>query len=161
MNDGGRRADFLVAGFAVLRGAVDAVPLTVEVDRALADGFRRGTKLNTGSGQNYFRYVPMMCERTPVSVSLVSDLALVAAELLGRVVLPVRAKGTEYFGETAWHRDSELPILASVGLAAYLDHLDDNSAFPVRVVLWCGSEVQSGADSPARGEAIASRDRAS
>ncbi len=43
------------------------------------------------------------------------------------MVLPVRAKGTEYFGETVWHRDSELPILGSVGLAAYLDHLEDNT----------------------------------
>jgi hypothetical protein len=46
----------------------------------------------------------------------------VAEELLQRDVLPGRAKGTRYFGDTSWHRDTELDI-ASLGCIAYLDRV--------------------------------------
>jgi hypothetical protein len=42
--------------------------------------------------------------------------------LLGRPVLPGRAKGTWYQSDTAWHRDSSHDI-ASVGVVAYLEPL--------------------------------------
>jgi hypothetical protein len=68
----------------------------------------------------------MMCERTPVSLSLLDELAPVAADLLGRPVLPLRAKGTRIVGDTAWHRDSELDV-PSIGFAGYLEPVDATS----------------------------------
>jgi Phytanoyl-CoA dioxygenase (PhyH) len=112
-------------GFLVLRRAVDAERLSREVDAALADGYR-DAPMSTGSAGNRFRYVPMMCERTPVSLALVDALSVPAAEILGRTVLPVRAKGTRYVGGTAWHRDSELEMV-SLGFLAYLDTLQAHS----------------------------------
>jgi hypothetical protein len=114
----------------VLRAAFDPQPLAREVDRALADA-HRDSRLSTGGVGSSFQYVPMMCERTPVSVALLDDLAGLATQLLGRAVLPVRAKGTRYVGETSWHRDRELDV-PSVGLAAYLSPLDaDDGALRV------------------------------
>src|SRR5262245_55881688 len=77
-------------------------------------------RFTAGSGTVSLLYLPMMCERTPVSLELASALASVAEELLQRRVLPGRAKGTRYFGDTSRHRDSDLDI-ASVGCIAYLD----------------------------------------
>ena len=57
----------------------------------MADGYRDAS-LNTGSAGNLFRYVPMLCKRTPVSLALVDALAVTAAKLLDRAVIPVRAK---------------------------------------------------------------------
>jgi hypothetical protein len=73
-----------------------------------------------------------MNERAPVSLALLHRFADVAAALLGRPVLPVRAKSVLYFGEADWHRDSELAI-PSLGMAAYLEPLDaDHGALRVR-----------------------------
>lgn len=119
-------ADFRARGFVVLRGAFDPGPLSDEVDRAFAKGLRASPTDNTGGGGVEFRYVPMMCERTPVSMSLIDALAGPAADLLGRPALPVRAKGTRYFGGSAAHRDSELEV-ASVGFLAYLEPLTASS----------------------------------
>jgi hypothetical protein len=128
---------FRNTGVVVLRGFCDPRPLCVEVDRALADARRRESAANTGNAGNAFEYVPMMCERAPVSVALLDALAVPAAELLGREVIPTRAKGTRYLGGTSWHRDSDMD-LASVGLAEYLEPLDAQSG-ALRVI--CGSHL--------------------
>jgi hypothetical protein len=120
------RAEFRARGFAVMRAAFDPGPLSDEVDRTLADALRASATDNTGGGRIEFRYVPMMCERTPVSLSLIDALAGPAAGLLGRPVLPVRAKGTRYFGGSGAHRDSELDV-ASVVFLAYLEPLTASS----------------------------------
>jgi len=105
-----------------LRKFFDPGALGEEVSRALEDAFSGSSSRNLGSAGNSFRYVPMMCERTPVSLSLLDALSAIAADLLGRAALPLRAKGTRYFGETAWHRDSGGEV-ASLGFAAYLEPL--------------------------------------
>jgi hypothetical protein len=64
----------------------------------------------------------MMTAETPVSLALLDRLENVATTLLGGPVLPTRAKGVRYRGDTPWHADSELPI-GSVGFAAYLEAL--------------------------------------
>jgi hypothetical protein len=113
-------------GFVILPGAFDPIPLASEFDRADADAFdgrATMTTLEQGTGTVTFRTVPMMCERTPVSLALMDRYAVIAAELLGRTVVPGRAKGTWYRSDTAWHRDSVHDI-ASVGFLAYLEPLD-------------------------------------
>jgi hypothetical protein len=117
---------FVSEGFVVLRDSFDPIPLVREFDRVAIDAFgngRRTTTLAQGSGTVTFRSVPMMCERTPVSLALTDAYAVVAAELFGRAVLPGRAKGTWYRSDTAWHRDSPHGI-GSVGVVAYLEPLD-------------------------------------
>ena len=112
-------------GFVVLRSAFDPAPLSREVDRAFAEGFRPGHEghvISQGSGRVSFRYLPMMCDRTPVSLDLLDRFASVATELLGRQVIPGRAKGTRYYGDTGWHRDSDR-ALPSLGFLAYLEPL--------------------------------------
>lgn len=121
-------------GFVVLRSAVDPGPLSEEIDRALLDGFGPTDAVRVfshdqvlppedpRSGTVAFRYLPMMCERTPVSLGLLDRFAGVAAELLERAVLPGRAKGTRYYGDSGWHRDSERD-LSSVAFVAYLEPL--------------------------------------
>jgi phytanoyl-CoA dioxygenase PhyH len=74
----------------------------------------------------------MMCEQTPVSLTLVDELAVLATKLLGRRVLPGRAKGTQYFGSSALHADSDLAV-ASLGFVAYLEPVDATSG-ALRVV---------------------------
>ncbi|MDQ1461915.1 MAG: hypothetical protein QOI08_3399 [Actinomycetota bacterium] len=148
------RSDFRARGFVVLRAVFDPGPLSEEVDRALADGLRASATDNNGSGGIEFRYVPMMCERTPVSMSLIDALAGTAAGLLSRAVLPMRAKGTHYFGGSEAHRDSEIDV-ASVGFLAYLEPLTAGSgALRVRP----GSHVSSASDtSDALTEAVETR----
>ncbi len=141
-------AQFGQSGFVVLRQAFDPTPLTEECDRAMDAAFPRRTLhvLAQGSGTVSFRYVPLMCERTPLSLGLLDRFALDAAELVGRAVLPGRAKTTRYYGDTEWHRDSAMN-LASVAFVAYLDqtsahtgvfrvlpgsHLDPVPRFPWR-----------------------------
>jgi ectoine hydroxylase-related dioxygenase (phytanoyl-CoA dioxygenase family) len=117
---------FAREGFVVLRHAFDPIPLVREFDRVAIDAYgngRRATTLAQGTGTVTFRSVPMMCERTPVSLDLVDKYAAFAAQLLGRAVLPGRAKGTWYQSDTAWHRDSTHDI-GSVGVVAYLEPLD-------------------------------------
>jgi hypothetical protein len=99
--------------------------VAAELDRAIRDGVgstRPAQRFAAGTGTVSLQYVPMMCERTPVSLELASALAPVAEELFQRPVLPGRAKGTNYVGDTSWHRDSERD-LASLGCVAYLDRL--------------------------------------
>ncbi len=112
-------------GFVVLRGLVAPAPLAREFDATMLRAFRRSDRehSNSGAAGNRFRYVPMMCERTPVSLGLIHELSSVAAALLGAPVLPVRAKATNYLGSTGWHRDTDLPV-RSLGLACYLDDLE-------------------------------------
>lgn len=111
---------FTTFGFVVLRQALDPRPLAAEVDRALADGCRG--EFAGAVAQVSGRYLPMMCEHTPVSLALLDRFMAPAAQLLGRPALPLRAKGVQYFAGASWHRDSEHPI-ASVGFAAYLEPL--------------------------------------
>lgn len=119
-------------GFVVLRGAFDARPLTDEVDRALRDGCRSAFSTSVGGAALVARYVPMMCEETPVSASHLAGFARIASTLLGAPVIPTRAKGVLYDGETAWHRDSEHPV-TSIGMAAYLEPMRTDTA-ALRVV---------------------------
>jgi hypothetical protein len=121
--------EFQESGFVVLRSAIDPAPLAAEIDRAFSEGLRPGDRVHVvsqGTGDVRFRYLPMMCERTPVSLGLLDRFALVAAELLGREVLPGRAKGTRYYGDTGWHRDAyrDLP---SLGFLTYLEPLDEGT----------------------------------
>ncbi len=112
-------------GYVVLRSFVDIAALQAEFDRTMRDAFTTAHR-QRGSTGNEFRYVPVMCARTPVSVSLVTDFASIAAELLGADVLPSRAKATLYSGDTDWHHDTDLAV-ASIGIVMYLDSLDERS----------------------------------
>jgi hypothetical protein len=134
---------FRAFGFVVLRRAFDPGPLSEEVDRALRDGIPRPREVATGGGIR-FRYVPMMCEHTPLSLSLLDRFALPAAKLLGAPVLPVRAKGVLYSGATGWHSDSDHAV-ASVGFAGYLEPLGADSG---------ALRVLPGSHRPALGEAV-------
>jgi hypothetical protein len=120
--DAGSMDRFRRDGYAVLRDAIDPRPLSAEVDDAIFNGLRRNASINRGSGGVGFLGVIMMCERTPVSLSLIDMLAVTAAGLLGREVLPGRAKGTQYFGSSDWHVDSDMPI-PSLGFVTYLEPL--------------------------------------
>lgn len=112
-------------GFLLIRGAFDPRPLAEELDRVMRDGLVPPLNISDGSWQR-FRYAPMMTANTPVSLSLLDRLEPVAAELLGGPVLPTRAKGVLYSGDTPWHTDSDVPV-ESVGIAAYLEPLKANS----------------------------------
>ncbi len=111
----------------MLRQAFDPRALEDEVDQSLRDAFSHAVAVKLGGGAISFRYVPMMCERTPVSLSLLDRLAQPAAKLLGGPVLPVRAKGVRYAGATSWHSDDSGYGVQSVGFAAYLDPLGGES----------------------------------
>ena len=107
----------------VLRDEIDPGPLSDEMNRVFLDGLLPGhtpRTLQQGTGTVTFQYLPMTCERTPVSLALLDRLAPIAAELMGRAVLPGRAKGTRIFGDTAWHRDSE-DAITSIACVAYLE----------------------------------------
>ena len=122
-------------GFVVLRGQIDVEALSQEFDRLLGDAFVRSQaarQLREGTGTVTFQYAPMMCERTPYSLILLDHFAVIAADLMGRAVLPGRAKGTWYEGNTGWHRDS-LADITSIGMVAYLDPLRADSG-ALRVV---------------------------
>jgi hypothetical protein len=105
-------------GFLVLRRAFDANALRSEVYAALETGTVR--PIDTDLVR--VRYVPMMVGHTPTSLVLLDQLEAVASALLGCEVVPLRAKGVRYFGNTVWHRDSDLE-LPSVGFLAYLERL--------------------------------------
>jgi hemoglobin len=115
-------ASFPADGYTVLRRAFDPAPLVAEADAALARAFPHAGHRNTGDADNVFRYVPMMGERTPVSLALLHRFEPVAARALGGPVLPVRAKVTEYDTGSSWHRDSDLPV-PSAGFVCYLEPL--------------------------------------
>ena len=153
--------EFRETGFVLIQSAFEPTLLSDEIDRAFAEGFRPGEGMHVisqGTGDVRFRYLPMMCERTPVSLDLLDRFAIVGAELLGKQVLPGRAKGTRYYGDTGWHRDSH-SALPSLAFLAYLEplrawtgalrvlpgsHLDLAVALPPR----------SGGDMPVPGQAV-------
>jgi hypothetical protein len=110
---------FRAFGFLVLRRFFDPGPVADELDAVLPDIVAARSE----SGGIRFQYVPMMTERTPASLALLDRSDVVAATLLGGAVLPTRAKGARYWGDTPWHTDSDAP-LASIGFLAYLDPLD-------------------------------------
>jgi hypothetical protein len=116
-------ARFEKDGFLVLRGAIDGVVLGREVEDAL-----RGTRDAAGAR---FRFAPMMSRATPTSLRLLWRFEAIAAAVLGGAVLPVRAKGVRYVGDTSWHADSERD-LESAGFLAYLEPLRDAGALRVR-----------------------------
>jgi Phytanoyl-CoA dioxygenase (PhyH) len=156
---GGLVDSFESDGFVVLRGAFDPSALAEEFDTVRRDAFgddQEAQTLEQGSGTVTFLYVPMMCERTPVSVALIERCAVHAAELVSRPVLPGRAKGTWYEGDTGWHRDSALDLV-SVGVVAYLEPLAATTG-ALRVLP--GSHVHADDPLPERaatvGEAIGS-----
>jgi Phytanoyl-CoA dioxygenase (PhyH) len=116
---------FQTFGFVVLRRFFEPLMLAEEIDRVLHDGAVSPEEA-AGSGKIRFRYAPMMTAETPASLSLLERAGAVAADLLGGPVLPTRAKGVRYWGDTPWHQDSTLPV-ASVGVAAYLEPLGADS----------------------------------
>jgi hypothetical protein len=116
-------ARFRDDGFVVLRDWFDPVPLADELERALADGVPYDAPRLVGSAGVEFSVVVMMSQRTPVSLALLDALAPPAAALLGRRVLPGRAKGQRYFGETEWHRDTENTV-PQMGFVAYLEPVE-------------------------------------
>lgn len=119
---------FRAFGFAVLRQFFDPRPLAMEVDRVLSDGLLRQPPHDGGIR---FQYVPMMTAETPASLSLLDRLGAIAETLFNRPVLPTRAKGVRYVGETPWHVDSVLPV-ASVGCLVYLEPTGpDNGALRI------------------------------
>lgn len=116
-------AFFDVFGFVVVKDAVDAAALRAEIDDVVAGGAADdGGDAGVDTGVARVVYAPLMTRRTPVSLALVDALAPLAEALLGGPVLPVRAKGMRYRGDTTWHRDAD-GALSSLGCAAYLDVL--------------------------------------
>jgi len=123
-------ARFQTFGFLVLRRFFEPAPLADEIDRVMNDGLLSSHGL-TRSGQIHFQYVPMMTSRTPASLSLLDRTEAIAVAVLGGAVLPTRAKGVRYFGNSPWHVDSELPV-PSIGILAYLGQLaPENGALMV------------------------------
>ena len=123
--DEAQRAHFDAYGFVRLPAYFDPGPLAREVQQSLTDGFSTSSHRNTGAAAT-FRYVPMMSERTPISLDLIVWFADIARELLESPIVPGRAKGTEYSGSTSWHRDSDGPV-ASLGILCYLTNLDERT----------------------------------
>jgi hypothetical protein len=78
----------------------------------------------------------MMCERTPVSVALIAQYCIIAAEVLKRAVLSGRAKGTWYQAGTGWHRESVHDI-GGVGVLAYLEPETPAQGEPVCTLSVC------------------------
>lgn len=102
----------------VVRRAFDPGPLAAEFEAVLA----QATPPAVGGGGVGYRYRPMTSWRTPVSLALIDRFVPVARQLIGRAVLPVRAKGVRYTGSANLHRDSDHPV-ASIGVVAYLEPL--------------------------------------
>jgi hypothetical protein len=125
-------AQFHEEGYLMLRNVFGPSELSAEVDDALKHGLRVDGEVKQGSGGVQFRVVVMMCEQTPVSLSLLDAFAVPASRLLGRRVLPGRAKGTRYYGSSGLHADSDMAI-PSLSFVAYLEPLDANTG-ALRVV---------------------------
>jgi hypothetical protein len=109
-----------------MRQFFDPAPLAHEIDQVM---------LPSQEALQYrdinFQYVPMMTAETPASLSLLDRAGILAEDLLDRPVLPTRAKGVRYTGNTPWHNDSESPI-TSIGFVAYLESLNaENGALRV------------------------------
>jgi len=116
---------FRIFGFVVLRQFFDPHSIAAEIDSVMLHGQRPSFKESRG-GDFQFQYVPMMTAETPGSLSLLDHTQTIAATLLGGPVLPTRAKGVRYSGNTPWHADSDLPI-ASLGIVTYLESLGEKS----------------------------------
>jgi len=112
-------------GFLVLRHFFDPRLIATEIDQVMRNGPRSSFEV-TRSEEIHFQYVPMMTAETPGSLSLLDRTETVAATLFGGSVLPTRAKGTRYWGDTSWHTDSDLPI-ASLGVVSYSECLREKS----------------------------------
>ncbi|ATY32171.1 phytanoyl-CoA dioxygenase family protein [Sphingomonas psychrotolerans] len=110
-------------GYALVRAAFDPVAITAEVDWAIEKGCGSGFRLESERLTVTASYVPMTTAETRASLALLLSGAPLAGQMLGRPVIPFRAKGTVYSQETSWHRDTYLDISA-VSLLAYLDPLD-------------------------------------
>jgi len=110
---------FQTFGFIVLRQFFEARPLAKEIDQVLNDGLLASSYVSQ-YGEIRFQYVPMMSATTPASLALLDCTAVVASTLLSSTVIPTRAKGVRYFGNTPWHVDS-VSALDSIGFAAYLE----------------------------------------
>jgi hypothetical protein len=119
MNDVYDVSYFRTFGFLVLPQFFKPGPLAEEIDQVMRDGLINSSDV-THYAEIRFQYVPMMSATTPASLALLDQTAAVASTLLGSAVIPTRAKGTRYFGDTPWHVDSDLP-LESIGFAAYLE----------------------------------------
>src|SRR5262249_25952899 len=116
---------FQAFGFLVLRHFFDPHLIAAEIDQVMRNG-RRSSFEVPGGEEIHFQYVPMMTAETPGSLWLLDRTETVAATLFGGPVLPARAKGIRYWGNTPWHTDSDLSI-ASLGVVAYLESLRENS----------------------------------
>ncbi len=127
-------ARFRAGGAVVLRGALaadEAAALRVEADTAVRDATGAGYLVATPDGADH--YIPATSERTPIGLALFERFAGVAAELLGRPVLPAMSQHILYFEGRGWHDDTghELPSLKVV---AYLEPLEaDAGALRVRI----------------------------
>jgi hypothetical protein len=120
---------FRTHGFFVWRGllAPDEVgSLRREVVEALHDNYPIPEQaLEEATGTEGY-YLPMMCDRTPISRRLLADDRVMgaAARLLGGPVLPKPAKGILYRDASPWHQDSANTALRAIKVVAYLDPLD-------------------------------------
>ena len=118
-------AHFHTFGFLVLRQFFDPDSIVAEIDRVMRDGVVSSSDISSGA-EIHFQYVPMMTAETPNSLSLLDRAEAVAANLLGGPVLPTRAKGVLYRGDTPWHVDTVFPVVG-LGVAAYLEPLGADS----------------------------------
>jgi hypothetical protein len=116
---------FQTFGFLVVRDFFDPRVISAEIDQIMRNGRRSSFDVSRAE-EIHFQYVPMMTAETPGSLWLLDRAEIVAATLLGGHVLPTRAKGTRYWGNTPWHADSDLPI-TSVAIVAYFESLRENS----------------------------------
>jgi len=116
---------FQTFGFVVLHHFFDPRLIASEIDRVMHEGLRNPFEALVGT-EIHFQYVPMMTAETPGSLWLLDRTEAVAATLLGGSVIPTRAKGVRYRGNTPWHTDSDLSV-SSIGVVAYLDSLAENN----------------------------------
>jgi len=116
---------FRTFGFVVIRRFFDARLIAAEIDHVMQHG-RKSSFKPSPSVQIHFQYVPMMTAETPASLALLDRTETIAATLFDSSVLPTRAKGVRYSGNTAWHTDSDLPI-ASLGIVTYFESLGEES----------------------------------
>jgi hypothetical protein len=112
---------FRTFGFVIIRQFFDAASLGEEIDQVMRSGV--ASRQPTAYSGIHFQYVPMMTAETPESLALLDRAGALAEAVLGGPVLPTRAKGTRYFGNTPWHTDSDSPV-TSIGFLAYCDPLD-------------------------------------
>ncbi len=73
------RAHLDTFGFVVLRDVTDTSALCAEFDVTMQEAFSDASPMISGSAGNEFHYVPMMSDRTPVSLGLVLRLSVLAA----------------------------------------------------------------------------------